>query len=108
MERLPTPPYLIVDDAYAPVMSVVDPGDPVLQRTERFACKRLTPFHPLMNLQLELRELRLPEQRGAHAIQIVDQQGEPYTLVGHRLQHMFHQHRLVERRGDLGDEDGIV
>ena len=62
----------------------------------------------LVHVQLEVGELRLTEDRALDVLEIVAEQREPRVRILHRVEHVTDEQILVERRGDLGDENRIV
>ncbi len=79
-----------------------------VQRVERFLRERLAALDRLVDLELELREHRLAEERLAHRVEVARQQEEPGVVVLRLVEHVVEQQALVQRRGDLGNEDRVI
>ena len=74
---------------------------------ERLARDGLAALRPLVDLQLEIGEERLPEEGLAQAVEGVPQQREPGGVILGLPEHVVEQQVLVEGRGHLGHEDGV-
>ena len=62
----------------------------------------------LVQAQLELGKLRLPEDRSLDVLEVAAEDRQPRVVVLHLLEHVVDEQRLVERGGDLGDEDRVI
>ena len=94
------------DDALG--VAVVASGDADVQLRECVAGNRLAPGRHFVHTKLVFRELRLTEHGGLDVLEVAPEQRQPRRSVRDVLEHVIDEQRLVERRGDLGDERRVI
>ncbi len=100
--------YVIVDEAYVLIVSVVFADETKVHFVKLVAGQCIAFFRSFVDRQFEFGELRLAENRSLDAFEITSEEGESFPIVLDRLQHKIEQEGFVERRGDLGDKNGIM
>ena len=87
---------VVIDDRDLGVVTVVAPRDVQIEFRERVAGQRLPFLRHLVHAQLELSELRLPENGGLDVLQIVAKDRQARLRILDLSQQVLVEQRLVE------------